>query len=175
MKNLKNTLALGFLALSLSACSSLQMRDFNRVETGMTRTQAEKILGEPVATRTIDGRTVLEYAPKDDNGDKLPRWLVLEDKEVIFFGRPADYHAQMEAKAALKGSNGGGASVNNSVAPVIAPVFNNYGSGASQAAPQQPIAQYAPQAMYMPPMPQYAAPAPQDRLIWVHDAPNGGK
>lgn len=173
MKNLISTLVLAASLMTLTACGSLQMRDFNRVEVGMTRTQVEKILGEPSSTRTADGRTVLEYAPKDENGDKLPRWVVLEDKEVVFFGRPAEYHAQQDAKAAAKGSNGGGASVNNSVAPVIAPVFNNYGSQGSAAPVQQPIAQYAPQAMYMPPMPQYSAPAPQDRLIWVHDAPNG--
>lgn len=173
MKHFKNIIALGLLTI-LSACSTLKMRDFNRVEVGMTRVQVENILGEPASTRTADGRTVLEYSPKDDNGDKLPRWVVLEDKEVVFFGRPAEYHAQQDAKAASKG-NGGGASVNNSVAPVIAPVFNNYGASNSPAV--QPVAQNyaAPQAMYMPPMPQYAAPTPQDRLIWVHDAPNGGK
>jgi hypothetical protein len=78
-------------AMSFTACVSVpKLKDFNKIETGMSRAQVEKILGEPKTTKGVNGRTILEYQAQDGDETK-DRWVVLEDREVIFFGRPREY------------------------------------------------------------------------------------
>lgn len=154
VKPLSNV-AMIVLFLGLSACSSLRLKDFNQVETGMSRAQVEDILGEPSTVRGENGRTILEYVAKDDNDEDRTRIVVLEDREVIFFGKPSDYKAQQAAQNGASGTNTSTVTVSPSINPTFSPVFNNYAGGSSVAGPPASV----------------QAPNPSERLIWMHESP----
>ena len=130
-------------------CSSLpKLQDLNKIDAGMTKKQVMDKLGEPKSKKMVDGREIYEYDMKDDDGELKPRVVVFQDREVIFYGRPSEYQAQMEKQRGTASGNGGGASVvvNPNINPIFNPIFNVGIPQASQAQ-QQPsiIYQQAPQ------------------------------
>ena len=116
---MKNILIL-FILIS---CSGLRTKDFNKVDIGMSKRQVTDILGEPNESKTVNGAQVLIYSPKDDEGDERLRWVVLQDKEVVFYGKPQDYKEQAEMEPAQS-------NINNNVTPVFNNnnVIHNHGS-----------------------------------------------
>ena len=109
------------LALLVSGCASApRLKDFNNIEVGMSKAQVIDELGEPKTTRAVDGREILEYEAQD--GDEMkPRLVVLEDREVVFYGRPSEYKRQSE-----QGQQGNAAiTTTTTVSPTISPVFTN--------------------------------------------------
>ena len=139
------------LTLLLGGCASApRLKDFNQISMGMSKAQVIDELGEPQTTRTQDGREILEYEAKD--GDEMkPRLVVLEDREVVFFGRPSEYERQ-QTKAQDQG-----AQITTTVSPVISPTFTNN--------PVINITQAAPKALQTP------AREPSEVKSWFHPAP----
>lgn len=141
MKLLSMVLVAGLMV----GCSSMpKLKDLNKIDAGMTKAQVMDKLGEPKSKKMVDGKEIYEYDMKDDDGELKPRVVVFQDREVIFYGRPSEYQAQVE-KRGLAG-NGGGAQV--TVSPNINPVFNpvfNVGVPTSQAQQPSVIYNQAPQ------------------------------
>ena len=81
---MKNLALLGLLLLLVTGCSSLKTKDFNRIEVGMSKAQVIDKLGEPNTTHVQDGKEIMEYSAKDENGDKLPDGLSYKIKKLSF-------------------------------------------------------------------------------------------
>lgn len=107
------------IMLFASGCASApRLKDFNKIEMGMSKAQVVDALGEPKTTRAVDGREILEYDAEDGDETK-PRIVVLEDREVVFYGRPSEYKRQSEAQAQS------GPAITTTVSPTISPTFTN--------------------------------------------------
>lgn len=132
-------------------CSSLpKLQDLNKIDAGMSKAQVMDKLGEPKSKKMVDGREIYEYDMKDDDGELKPRVVVFQDREVIFYGRPSEYQAQMEKRGLASGSGGGAhVTVNPNINPVFNPIFN---VGVPQSTQQQPSVIYnqAPQQSSRP-------------------------
>jgi len=156
-KRIVGCLAMVLVAFSIVACSSLpKLKDFNRIGAGMTRKQVIAELGEPKSSKMVDGREILEYDASDD-GEAKPRIVVLEDREVIFFGKPSEYARQQEAKG-----HGSEAHVTTTVSPTISPVISPVFNVSSTS----PAASSAPASVAIDKASQYNN---GERMIWVHD------
>jgi len=117
---MKNALLILTLGLLMSACSSMpKLKDFNKIGAGMTRSQVIDKLGEPKTSKMVDGREILEYDARDEDAPEAkPRIVVLEDREVIFYGKPSEYARQQE-KAAGGAGNGLHATISPTISPTI--------------------------------------------------------
>lgn len=117
-------------------CSSIpKLKDFNKVNLGMTKQQVFKQLGEPKTVRQVDGRELLEY-DAGDSDDPKPRLIAIQDNEVVFSGRPSEYVPPVKPTT---GSGGGSAVVNVTSSPVIN--INSPAVAAPIAPAYQPAAQ----------------------------------
>lgn len=135
------------------ACSSLPtLKDFNKISVGMTKKQVIEELGEPKTTKALDGREVMVYDAKDGDEEK-PRWVVLEDKEVIFYGRPGEYEGKINRSPSGAANT---VTVSPNINPVISPIFNINGSPASTNVPQ-------------------IQSGDGERLLWFHANPGNEK
>lgn len=111
------------MALMLSACASIpKLKDFNKVNMGMTKKQLIKQLGEPKSVRNVDGRELLEYEA-EDSGESKPRLVVLQDNEVVFSGRPSEYNQASRQVGAQ------GPAINVTNAPIININTSGHGGG----------------------------------------------
>ena len=132
---MKNLIMVAILGLLMTACSSMpKLKDFNKIGAGMTRSQVIDKLGEPKTSKMVDGREILEYDARDEDAPEAkPRIVVLEDREVIFYGKPSEYARQQEKL------HGGNAAITTTVSPTISPTITvspTFTTGAYHDVPQ---------------------------------------
>jgi hypothetical protein len=102
MKNLKiGIIILAFLSYGCAGRPTL--RSFNYISLKMDKDLVLEQLGDPDTQKGVDGKDIMVYYIEDGGRSYASRtfWVILEEDQVVFFGRAREYHAWI-VKGAMK-------------------------------------------------------------------------
>ena len=105
------------IALMMSGCAGLKLKDMNKIGAGMSKAQVVDALGEPQSKKMECGKEVYEYELKDNDGELKPRVVVFQDREVSFYGKPSEVKKCKDSESESSTSNTN--TNTNNVNPVI--------------------------------------------------------